>query len=147
MITMLLGGLWHGAAWTFVVWGGYHGLLLMLYRRFGSAWDRLPQVLQRAMMFLLVVIGWVFFRAASMQDATALLRAMFTPEAGALPIGGAVLVVMLLLAGSIAHLGRNSFEMDHRWKPAAAVGLAVLLLLSLVRIYGAVNSPFLYFQF
>jgi hypothetical protein len=58
-----------------------------------------------------------------------------------------VLVVMLLLAGSIAHLGRNSFELDHRWKPAAAVGLAVLLLLSLVRIYGAVNSPFLYFQF
>jgi alginate O-acetyltransferase complex protein AlgI len=146
-ITMLLGGLWHGAAWTFVIWGGYHGMLLMLYRRFGSAWDRLPEVLQRAMMFLLVVIGWVFFRAASIQDATTLLRTMFTTEAGAVPVGAAVLVAMLLLAGAIAHLGRNSFELDHRWKPAAAVGLAVLLLLSLVRIYGAVNSPFLYFQF
>jgi alginate O-acetyltransferase complex protein AlgI len=147
MITMLLGGLWHGAAWTFVIWGGYHGVLLSLYRRFGQAWDQFPELVQRAGMFVLVVIGWVFFRAATVQDATTLLRAMFTLEAGTVPVGAAVLLVMLLLAGVIAHFGPNSFELKHRWRPLAAVGLTALLLLSLVRIYGAVNSPFLYFQF
>ena len=147
MLTMLLGGLWHGAAWTFVIWGGYHGVLLALYRRFAATWDRFPALVQRAGMFLLVVIGWTFFRAATLSDATTLLRTMFSVQSGALPIGAGVLIAMLLLAGPIAHLGRNSFEMRHRWKPAAAVAMAALLVLSLVRIYGAANSPFLYFQF
>src|SRR5689334_15001009 len=53
MITMLLGGLWHGAAWTFVVWGGYHGLLLSLHRAFGTTWDALPRLVRQAGMFLL----------------------------------------------------------------------------------------------
>src|SRR4051812_731697 len=52
MLTMLLGGLWHGAGWTFIVWGGYHGLLLSLYRRFGHWWDRLPVLLRQVAMFL-----------------------------------------------------------------------------------------------
>src|SRR5262245_34069120 len=44
MLTMLIGGLWHGANWTFVVWGAYHGVLLIAYRQWGSYWDRLPQL-------------------------------------------------------------------------------------------------------
>ena len=147
MVTMLLGGLWHGAGWTFVIWGGYHGLLLSLYRRFGNVWDRLPTTLQRGAMFLLVVVGWVFFRAASFTDAMTMLRIMFQVHIGALPIGAAVLGVMLALAVGLAHWGPNSFELTHRWKPASAIALAALLVLALVRIYGAVNSPFLYFQF
>jgi len=147
MVTMLLGGLWHGAGWTFVIWGGYHGLLLSLYRRFGNIWDRLPASLQRGAMFVLVVIGWVFFRAASFTDAMAMLRTMFQVQIGALPIGAAVLCVMLVLAAGLAHWAPNSFELTHRWKPAPAIALAALLVLALVRIYGAVNSPFLYFQF
>jgi alginate O-acetyltransferase complex protein AlgI len=147
MLTMLLGGLWHGAGWTFVLWGGYHGMLLGLYRRFSGAWDRLPAFVQRSAMFLLVVIGWVFFRAASFTDAVTMLRTMFSVETGALPIGAAVLCAMLILAAAIAHWGPNSFQLSHRWKPAAAIAMAALLVLALVRIYGAANSPFLYFQF
>ena len=44
MLTMLIGGLWHGAAWTFVFWGGYHGILLALYRANAAHWDRLPRL-------------------------------------------------------------------------------------------------------
>jgi hypothetical protein len=54
---------------------------------------------------------------------------------------------MLLLAGAIAHFAPNSFSLTHRWRPAAAVGLAGLLVLALVRMYGGAASPFLYFQF
>jgi len=147
MLTMLLGGLWHGAEWTYVVWGAYHGMLLGLYRRFGNTWDRLPILVQRVGMFLLVLIGWAFFRAATFNDATTLLRVMFTVENGEFPVGAAVLTAMLLLAGGLAHLGPNSFQLSHRWRPATAVAMAGLLVLALVRIYGAANSPFLYFQF
>ncbi|MFQ5740868.1 MAG: MBOAT family O-acyltransferase [Acidobacteriota bacterium] len=86
MITMLLGGLWHGASWNFVVWGGYHGLLLSLFRvakkRARPGWGWLQSVrplltgLATAINFLLVLFGWVFFRATSFQDAVHVFTSM-----------------------------------------------------------------------
>lgn len=82
MLTMLLGGLWHGAAWTFIIWGAWHGLLLMAYRlvgteRFeGPPSSRASEWLQMAVMFHLVCIGWVFFRADSFGQAIGLLAAL-----------------------------------------------------------------------
>lgn len=87
MITMLLGGLWHGAAWTFVIWGALHGLYQVVEHAVRARWpassrdgDRPPLLLelgQMALTFLLVMIAWVFFRAASVADAVTILRAMF----------------------------------------------------------------------
>jgi alginate O-acetyltransferase complex protein AlgI len=147
MITMLLGGLWHGASWQFVAWGAYHGVLLCAYRGFGRYWDPLPQWLQRLGTFILVVVGWTFFRAVRWGDALALLERMFVPTEGRLITGAFALVTMLLLAGAIAHLAPNTFSLSHRWRPAAAVGLAGLLILALLRMQGGAASPFLYFQF
>jgi alginate O-acetyltransferase complex protein AlgI len=147
MITMVLGGLWHGAAWTFVVWGAYHGALLCLYRLYGRYWDAMPVLVQRVGMFLLVVVGWTLFRATTWGDAMTLLHRMFVPTPGVIPPGTEGLVFMLLVAGALAHVGPNSFEIRHQWRPAATMGWALVLVLSLVRIYGADSSPFLYFQF
>lgn len=85
MITMLLGGLWHGAAWTFVVWGGLHGAYLVIHR----SWERLTAPLQRfaawrigftplayLLTFLSVMVAWVFFRATSFDAAWAVLQGM-----------------------------------------------------------------------
>jgi alginate O-acetyltransferase complex protein AlgI len=77
--TMLLGGLWHGAAWTFVVWGAYQGLWLVIERLLGKR-DPLhfaPRFVQIAVTFVLAMIGWVFFRAPGMQSAGTHLAAMF----------------------------------------------------------------------
>src|SRR5580693_1886193 len=82
MITMLLGGLWHGANWTFVFWGAYHGALLCIYRLFAKLWDRLPPILQRAGTFFLVVIGWVFFRSDNLSAAATMFTRMFTFSSG-----------------------------------------------------------------
>jgi hypothetical protein len=79
MITMLLGGLWHGANWTFVFWGGYHGLLLILHRAWGARWDVLPQAVRNVATMLLVIIGWVFFRSETFAMAVELLGKMFVP--------------------------------------------------------------------
>jgi alginate O-acetyltransferase complex protein AlgI len=147
MITMLLGGLWHGAGWTFVIWGGYHGLLLSAYRRWPWIWERQPVWAQRVFTFLLAVFGWTFFRAATFHDALVLINRMLIPHTGALMTGAALLVVMLAIAGSLAHLGPNTFEMRHSWRPVEAFGIAVLFVACLVAMYGGQVSPFLYFQF
>ena len=85
-ITMLLGGLWHGAGWTFVLWGGLHGAYLIvnhawtaLRERLGADPDRstrLGRATARAVTFVAVVVAWVFFRATSVEDALAILRGM-----------------------------------------------------------------------
>ncbi len=147
MVTMLLGGLWHGASWTFVVWGGYHGLLLSLYRRWPRLWDGRPAWAQRFFTFLLVVFGWTFFRAATWPDAMTLFDRMLVPHGGPLPTGTPLLALMLAVAGAVAHLGPNTFQMRHEWRPAEAAAITALVVLCLAGMYGGQVSPFLYFQF
>ncbi len=149
MITMLLGGLWHGANWTFVAWGGYHGVLLAAYRLGRNQWDGLPAALRRAATFVLVVVGWVFFRSTSFAMARSLLRTMFSWHLGlpsTLP-GAELLLVVLALSAAMAHFGSNTFEFRHQWRPSAAVALSLLFALCLVVLYGGPRMPFLYFQF
>lgn len=147
MITFCLGGLWHGAAWTFVVWGLYHGSLLALYALAGRTWDRLPKPARRAATFVLVLLGWVVFRADTMAMATTILHKMFVFQSGFTVAAGGGLIGVLIGAGALAHFGPNSFELKHEWGPGATVALAVLFALCMVAIYGAKPSPFLYFQF
>ena len=147
MITMLLGGLWHGASWTFVFWGGYHGALLVAYRAGGRGWDRLPPALRQCATFLLVVVGWVFFRAESFAAAATILRAMGSWHPGPLPVGWPLLATLMVIAGAMAHSGPNSFELRHAWRPVPAMAFATLFLVCMFAIYGGHQSPFLYFQF
>jgi alginate O-acetyltransferase complex protein AlgI len=147
IVTMLIGGLWHGANWTFVVWGAYHGLLLAVHRKFAVEWDSLPRAFKRPLMFLLVLVGWVFFRSTDFTMAVSILGTMFTPTWGALVPQPPFVVFALLVAGWWSMVGLNVFEMRHsftfRQRALATVAFAV----SLALIMGTRNSPFLYFQF
>jgi alginate O-acetyltransferase complex protein AlgI len=83
MLTMVLGGLWHGAAWTFIAWGFFHGLILCVYRRFlpsrpAAEIPRNASLLAIAWMFCLTLIGWLFFRAESMAQVREMLILMAT---------------------------------------------------------------------
>ena len=147
MITMLLGGLWHGANWTFVAWGAYHGILLVATRYSEAFLNLWPGALRKSTTFLMVVIGWVLFRSANFSMASGLLTAMFRWKPGIHMDTGKSLVVLLLIAGASAHFGPNTFELRHRWSPLQAFALGVLLLACIVFIYGGQESPFLYFQF
>ena len=147
LLTFLLGGLWHGAAWTFVVWGAYHGLLLSVYRAAGEWWDRLPLVARRLGMFLLAVIGWVFFRATSFAMATTLLVKMFSPASGVLVPQPSLAFVALVIAAWWAMLGPNAFEMRHEYRLPGRMVLASGLAAALAIVIGLRSSPFLYFQF
>ena len=76
LVTMLLGGLWHGASWTFVIWGGLHGAFLAVNHVWRRTGLRLPGALAWAITFVAVMIGWVFFRAPSLQRAEVILAGM-----------------------------------------------------------------------
>jgi alginate O-acetyltransferase complex protein AlgI len=147
LVTMLLGGLWHGANWTFVAWGGFHGLLLIAYRDGRSWWDRFPVVLQRLITFLLVVFGWVLFRSATFEDAAAICSRMIIPAAG-IHVATPALLVLLVVAGALTHFGPTA-EMVvaaglRGWR---VILLAAIFLVAVLRVVGASGSPFLYFQF
>jgi alginate O-acetyltransferase complex protein AlgI len=106
MTTMLLGGLWHGAGWTFVIWGGLHGLYLVLHQAWHGVRVRLGHDLTRttgagrffgiSLTFLFVVVGWVFFRAQTLHGALSIVRAMIGLNGVSLPDA------IALHAGSVA---------------------------------------------
>lgn len=152
-LTMLLGGLWHGANWTYVLWGAYHGLLLagerMLGKR-GLAWG-MPRPLQMILTFLLIMFGWVLFRAPTLAGAGRLFAglaglngwgAAWPPDgAGALNWGALAFCLVLVFTA------RNTWEL--RWRPSGWLAAVLLLLFGLCVATFLVNtsSPFLYFQF
>ena len=147
MATMLIGGLWHGANWTFVVWGAYHGALLAAHRKAGKRWDGLPAPVRQAGMFLAAVVGWVFFRATDFSMARRLLTTMFSPTGGATVPEVGLVLLLLSVAAWWSMRGPNAFDIDHekgrRWRVALAASLGA----SLALIAGGRESPFLYFQF
>jgi alginate O-acetyltransferase complex protein AlgI len=155
LLTMLIGGLWHGANWTFIVWGAYHGALLALYRRFAAVWDPIPAAVRQIAMFVLALIGWVFFRSVDMATASELLRRMFVPTAGALFPGVEIFIVVALIAAWWAMVGPNAFDLHANADAPApprrvalrALAVATAFGVCLAVMSGGGSSPFLYFQF
>ena len=147
LVTMLIGGLWHGAAWTFVAWGGYHGALLAAERACSPAWQRVPRPLRQIVTFLLVVVGWVLFRSTTSGMAADWLHRMFVPDTSGLMITSPLLPLGIAVAAIVAHMAPNTFALSHRWNGAATAGLAGLFLAVMAVLYSGHQTPFLYFQF
>jgi len=153
MLTMLLGGLWHGASWNFVIWGGYHGALLSFERALGikddrRAW-RLVDPLRAALTFALVSISWVFFRAATLRDSITVLGRLFSGPHGHIIWPHWMLwyaVLALLLAAWEERSGWFERLPD---APAWAYAAAIALCLFCLELIGFTDHavPFVYFQF
>ena len=145
MLTMLIGGLWHGASWTFVFWGGYHGLLLSL-EKFGKSWvQRLHKTLFRAITLVLVMVGWVFFRSTNFQMATSWLGQMFLPTTiswNVLPKAMGWVAFASLVVFLVPETWNLHFSTRRRW----AVVFALALLFTYLLMNGT-ESVFLYYQF
>jgi alginate O-acetyltransferase complex protein AlgI len=156
MTVMLLGGLWHGASWNFVIWGGIHGGMLAAERAQGkdSFYRRLPRPLRVAVTFTIVCLAWVFFRAKTLTEAVAYLGSLgglTSPGPGADAVAGALYTPyhtgVFVLAGVLCWTMPTTWEFTERLSaPRAAFGLA-LLGLSVVLMWTQTINPFLYFQF
>lgn len=168
MLTMVLGGLWHGAAMHFVIWGAYQGFMLIVHKEWKTFTDRIPamvsfkqsklgRALAIVLTFHLVCIGWVFFRAETVASALEILKKLFFVE-GVKSFGLTIVnttdpalfmvlpfLIALLFAGQLFALAQTK----RGWtlpRPLQAVYMAVLI--GLVLVFSPDASPkFIYFQF
>jgi alginate O-acetyltransferase complex protein AlgI len=155
MLTMLLGGLWHGANWNFVAWGGYHGALLSIERMFrrgkleDDRWTIFYPV-RAVVTFALAMIGWVFFRAVTFHDSLYVLGQMFAGSTGEPLVMPKWMIPLALITLVLAVLEEKKGWFDRiAVGPAWAYGaVCALLLLSVELIgFGGPAVPFVYFQF
>jgi alginate O-acetyltransferase complex protein AlgI len=155
-VVMVLGGLWHGAAWTFVLWGSFHGALLAVERLRGKerATAALPEPLRVAVTFFLVLLSWVLFRADDLDHALRYFGSMFgvvaaRPEAALL--GGVIhrpyYLATFAVAAVVVWLAPQSWDFSRRLDlPKTLVCLAALWL-SLLAMETQGFNPFIYFIF
>ena len=169
-ITMLLCWMWHGAGWTFIVWGAYHGVLLVANHQWRRLGVRVPGAFAWVATFIAVVVGWVIFRADSLQSAAELLKAMSGANGVAMPLSLARFAPLLSWTGAdfTTGLGVALFKYElvalplfllavfffpnpmqimkkFRPTPAWAFGLAGVVFFCLLKLSNV--TEFLYFQF
>jgi D-alanyl-lipoteichoic acid acyltransferase DltB (MBOAT superfamily) len=145
LATFILGGIWHGAGWTFVFWGFLHGLALVIHRAWQSIGFKLPKVFAWFITFNFINISWVFFRAKEWDDALKVLDGMFF-GAFSLDIASQTLL-WILLAFVVVLAFINSFELHQRFKLSYKNLLLTLILLYLALERLSSFSEFLYFNF
>ena len=167
-LTMLLGGLWHGANWTFLIWGAWHGVALCVNHGWRVLRGQRESTLAGrfaagALTFLVVVIGWVFFKAASVEAALRVLGGMthftaFTPAEVSAAARSLVWIVALL---AIVWLAPNSQQLLARhepalhevtagrwsWQPNGRWALAVAVIFVVAVLHLSQITEFIYFQF
>ena len=160
---MLIGGVWHGAAWTFVLWGALHGLLVALERLLGNILDQIPKFIRIACTFLTVNFLWVLFRATSFEQALRIYKGMFTfsnfslAQISNLTLDGIVQlpakIAILYVIGIICLLlyviffTQNSHQRLKEFKPSGKTLIATVLLFVISVIHLSRLSTFIYFNF
>jgi alginate O-acetyltransferase complex protein AlgI len=162
MIIFLISGFWHGAAWTFIIWGAYYGILMITERLIGEKLNIVPAPVRWLITFVIVMTGWVFFRADSMNDAVTFLGRMYSFRGAGLSSGFYAsfgldyvpfvtrhlnyvvpALFILTLAGLV--FGRNIYNKKYRPTVARALITVVLFTVSVTFISEA--TTFIYFKF
>ena len=155
-LVMLLGGLWHGAAWNFIIWGGIHGGMLAFERTQGkdSLYRRLPKPLKILITFITVCFAWVFFRAETLPKALAYCQAMFglgAPPPGAGLIGGLIYqpyyLIGMAVAAVIVWFCPQTWDFTRKLTLPKAVLIFALCVLAIIVLSTQAFNPFIYFIF
>ena len=156
-LTMILGGLWHGAAWQFILWGTYHGVLLGFERWRGreSIYSRLPVFLQIAITYTLMLFSWVFFRAENLTLALRYFGAMFglvKPATAAAVLGTKIytpyLVFFFLLCAVFSFTKYEAMDwVDEGVTLGKAIVVILVFIFTLATMFSQAFNPFIYFQF
>ena len=158
MLTMLLGGLWHGASWTFVVWGGLHGVYLIVERVIrrnwgGNTWTErwYMKALLVLLTYFLICIAWVFFRAQDFSTALTLLTTMFlgAPDHLQLGIRSVFMVLIVSVALLVVHWFLREINLETVWGrfPWWVRSVVLMFLLLCLILTPGDDRAFIYFQF
>jgi alginate O-acetyltransferase complex protein AlgI len=152
LATMLLGGLWHGAAWTFVIWGGIHGAGLALERAFGiRPVSRAAQWIGRIVTFHVVCFAWIFFRADSFALAGQVIERLFTAWGQSSPLVTTSVVLAIVVGIGVQYVRPAALGATLRGfqrLPVLAQAATVAVVLMIVNTLGPEGvAPFIYFRF
>ncbi len=159
MLTMLLGGLWHGASWNFVIWGGLHGLGLILHKAWRTMLGNRAQAMDASRLatfggwlltMSLVLTGWIFFRAVGFSDAITMLGRIVTWDTNGIRLlSPQIFMALAMVLGAHLCISKNGSWIA--WvieKPIPVRVIAYTVLLMTILCLGARESaPFIYFQF
>lgn len=160
MIVFFATGLWHGSNWNFIIWGLFHGAFLVLERRYLGKYleSNKYKVLNHIYTLLIVMIGWVFFRAESMNHALSYLEQMFIPKAQQVYVIQEflnietvfVLIIGIILSGMIQQ--KYQFIKEWIWnqkiKSIVEIGvLSLLMFICITYLASGTYNPFIYFRF
>ncbi|MCQ2519682.1 MAG: MBOAT family protein [Lachnospiraceae bacterium] len=173
LIVFTLSGIWHGANWTFILWGIYNGILMVLYRVTKKYWDAIPKVIRYIVNFIIIDIGWMLFRANRIKDFWIMLKRMFGFVPGAVreeitqyfqtaeiqyvidhigllkniceKYNWGIMTLFFVLAFCIVLLGKNLHERAIRLNVRRYISCVIIFVWSLVSLSGV--STFLYFNF
>ena len=155
-IVWMLTGLWHGASWTFVAWGAYYGIWIMLEKAFLGKWLEKTPVFSTVWTLVLVLVGWVFFRSETFPEAVTYIQAMFVPDviwderaSYQLVQNGVLLLVACIAATPIPKIiGERLVVSLGRIGTTMQYGYAMLLLfLATSALVASTFNPFIYFRF
>lgn len=172
LVTFLIGGLWHGASWTFIAWGAMHGIALVIYRYWQKSGLKIPGFIAWSITFLFINFTWVFFRAESFSEAMRIISSMlninytemlaaiswllnelvnYSPDTAPYhPIYEMKFMIFLLIFGLIAFFARNSNQImndSSGLRLPHAIWVAFTLLLAVLASIQIAPSQFLYFNF
>ena len=149
-VTMVISGIWHGAGWTFVIWGALHALGRISTRDLEQTdyyQNRVPRLLKQMLVFAFVTFTWIFFRAQSLDDALLIIERMFT-AGWADPRFPFLMAFLILAVWSYQLLFTSGLALRHvlDW-PVVKVGLAALMIAYLLIVAQPSTKQFIYFQF
>ena len=155
-VTMLLGGLWHGAAWNFVIWGAYHGVLLSIYRALGirteaGSYPRVVVLLLGILMFHLTCIGWLLFRAQNVGTIVAFLEGIVLHPVASEQTWIDLLQVMkycwFLVLFQVAQAITRTQDPLRRWPWFVRLNIWIFVFMSLFALSAGGGQEFIYFAF
>jgi alginate O-acetyltransferase complex protein AlgI len=156
MAVMLFGGLWHGASWNFILWGGIHGGMLAAERKLGKKHPlrSLPPAISTASTFLIVCLSWVFFRAKTLPLALTYFGSLFglSHTSAASDVSGGALYTpyysaLFVLSAIVVWGMPNTWEFTVKLSFPRAIGAFAMLTLATLMMWTQTTNPFLYFQF
>jgi alginate O-acetyltransferase complex protein AlgI len=147
LVTMLLGGFWHGAAWTYVVWGAWHGFFLAVNHAWEDRGWKLPPLVGRVLTLVVVFVGWAFFRSHTFHDSVTLISTMFGGPHQGRDLPNVTQLTWLAIITPVVLFAPNSTEIISRMKPTLLWACAVVILFLITAYHFDQTTEFLYYQF
>lgn len=163
-MVFLVSGIWHGAAWTFIIWGIAHGIVRVFEKLFEKPLERIPAFIRIFFTFIFVNAAWVLFRSQTLEDAFTFLKKMFLPESisfdgiGALAFNANisypetlaviyVLVFLAILAAVVFVYPKNSIDKYNEFRPTSKAAVIMALMFSISIVHFSRVGAFIYFNF